>query len=276
MCLLAPVIQRVRHSEKAADREFTEPQEMICTMRVWHKTNTPSASAVTRKIGMTKARSFERGPPRQPQRDNHGPELLLTSNEAPLMLHACCSGEFSDPITMSERFTSFGSGSVDKKGRRSNSRQRARIDTPVSTPKPLGDVTLGVSDIMVVDMFGRGSSHQCNITTLSNGYFEFTMENRNGQDILLAFLKATLPKDRVMGMNQRTGSELSNRTGQSERSAKSFDVEAFTATRMQDRLQSETISEKLRRKVVRVFSSFEESKCVHGRVQDPDVYQRYD
>jgi hypothetical protein len=232
-------------------------------MRVWHKTNTPSSCSVVRKIGTTKARSFERPPQMQPQRANNGPELVLTPTESPVMLHACCSsGEFADPITMSERFTSFGSGSVDKKnGQHNTSRQRVRISTPVAAaPKALGDVTVPIADIMVVDMFGRGSSHQCNITTISSGYFEFTMENRNGQDILLAFLKATVPKDRVMeGVSYRSGSELSNRTGQSD-SGRSFDVEAFTAKRMSERLRSETISEKLRRKVVRVFSSFEESK----------------
>jgi hypothetical protein len=240
---------------------------MICTMRVWHKTNTPSSSSVVRKIGMTKTRSFDRPQnmqqQQQPKRNDQGPELILTPTESPVMLHACCSGEFSDSITMSDRFTSFGSGSADnKKGRKNTSRPRARISTPMAAaPKALlSDLTIPTEDVMIVDMFGRGTSHQCNITTISNGYFEFTMENRNGQDILLAFLRTTLPKDRVMEtMQNRTSSELSNRTGQSD-SAKSFDVEAFTAKRMSERIRSETISEKLRRKVVRVFSSFEESK----------------
>lgn len=265
---------------------------MICTMRVWHKTAVPNDDTViVRKIGMARSRSFESAHlsrhQKQQQRENSGPELVLTPIESPVMDHACCSSEFTDPITMSERFASFGSGSADKKGgagggpqHRSSSRTRSRPRTrrsstplggaPTSSltmrtmsPKALSNVTFPISDIMLVDMFGRGRSHQCNLTTLSSGYFEFTMENRNGQDILLAFLTANLPKERVMETlmsRHRTGSELSSRTGQSERSGKSFDVEAFTAKRMSERVSNETISEKLRRKVVRVFSSFEESK----------------
>ena len=230
-------------------------------MRVWHKTATPDSAAVIRTVGTNNTRSFD-GRFRH-KRADHGPELVLTPNESHVMVHACCSGEFSDPIQMSKRFTSFGSGSVDYgQSIRSTSRQRQRISTPITTTSRnsnanlLGEVTIPIADIVVVDMHGKGKSHQCNISTISKGYFEFSPENRNGQDILLTFLRVNLPKDRVMGTYNRQGSELSNRSS----GTKSFDVEAFTATRMSERLQSETLSEKLRRKVSRVFSSFEDRK----------------
>lgn len=230
-------------------------------MRVWHKTRTPHSNAVTRTVGMTHARSFDGLQQNRRNPQQHGPELVLTSNE-PVRIHACCSGEsFTDPISMPNRFMFRSASGVQRtNSHRSSSRPRQRISSTQSPnvtapPNVLGDVTIPLADIMVVDMFGQGNSHQCNLTTLSHGYFELTMDNRNGQDILLAFLNASLPKNRVMGY-KRTASELSNRSS----GTRSFDVEAFTATRMSERLKSETMSEKLRRKVVRVFSSFEDRK----------------
>ncbi len=252
ICIVFKQLQRVRYSELASHRAYSELQEMVCTMRVWHKTKTPSISSIVKQIEIKETRSFEYSPNRR-KPGEHGPELVLTPNQSPVMVHACCSGDFSEPLPMSKRFTSFGSGSLD---RWDLSRQRTSAP---ETKNTLGDVTIPVADIVVVDMFGKGASHQCNLTTMSNGYFELSMENQNGQDILLAFLNANLPKDRLMGsMMRRTNSELSCSTKST--AARSFDVEAFMARRMSERIKSETMSEKLRRKVVRVISSFEESK----------------
>lgn len=212
----------------------------------------PAASAVVKKVEITHSRSFDFTSQGKKQAQ-HGPELVLTSNQSPVMVHATSLGHFSEPLSTSRR---LGSGNINM-ARRSSSRQRTpRVEnTPV-----IKHFSVPVADIMVVDMFGRGDSHQCNITTMSHGFFELTMENRNGQDILMAFLNANLPKERVMGgMRKRTGSDLSSDTKST--GTASFDVEAFTATRMTERIQSETMSEKIRRKVVRVFSSFEERKC---------------
>jgi hypothetical protein len=85
---------------------------------------------------------------------------------------------------LSQRFDSFGIG-VGK--RRPPHPQR-------DAGKRLGDATIPVADIIVVDMNEKGDSHRTNITTVSNGFFEFTLENRNGQEVLLAFLKTSLPK----------------------------------------------------------------------------------
>lgn len=258
---------RVRHSEKASHRCLSEPQDMICTMRVWHKTTMPAASAVVKKIEISHSRSFDFSPHRK-KLPKHGPELVLTSNQSPVMVHANSLGHFSEPLSTSRR---LGSGNFNM-ARRSSSRQRTRNRECMDCTTVIKDFSVPVADIMVVDMFGSGDSHQCNITTMSHGFFELTMENRNGQDILMAFLNANLPKERVMsGMRKRTGSEISDDTKST--GTTSFDVEAFTATRMTERIQSETMSEKLRRKVVRVFSSFEElsaalTDCTCGCPQD--------
>ena len=223
-------------------------------MRVWHKTTMPAASALVKKIEITQSRSFDFSPQRK-KPAKHGPELVLTSNQSPVMMHANNLGHFSEPLSTSRR---LGSG-TNNMARRSSSRQRARTMDGMNSTTVLMDFSVPVADIMVVDMFGQGDSHQCNITTMSHGFFELTMENRNGQDILMAFLNANLPKDRVMGgTRKRTETDASVDTTSTGNA--SFDVEAFTATRMTERIQSETMSEKLRRKVIRVFSSFEERK----------------
>jgi hypothetical protein len=237
---------------------------MMCTMRVWHKTSMPAASAVVKKVEITQSRSFDFSPQRKKPAE-HGPELVLTSHQSPVMMQANNLGHFSEPLSTSRR---LGSGNINM-ARRSSSRQRTRTLDGMNCTPVLKDFSVPVADIMVVDMFGQGDSHQCNITTLSHGFFELTMENRNGQDILMAFLNANLPKERVMGgTRKRTGTDCSIDTTSTGNA--SFDVEAFTATRMTERIQSETMSEKLRRKVVRVFSSFEERKCDSPALRNPN------
>jgi hypothetical protein len=210
---------------------------------------------------MKHSRTFEFAP-KGNRNEGQGPELVLAPNQAPMMIQACCSaGGLSEPMPMSDRFSAFGSGTVEKNGHRSSSRQRMRLLTPTAIPQDaLGSVTIPIADITAVDLFGGANLHQSNITTTSCGHYELTMENRNGLDMLVAFLKAGLPKDRVKGgsIHHRTGSQLSRNSGSTANG--SFDVEAFTAERMAERMENETVSEKLRRKVVRVFSSLEESK----------------
>lgn len=172
------------------------------------------------------------------------------------MIYGCCSGDLGNPITLSKRFASFGSANApDSFNNNTNASNTERQQPP--KPKTLGIVTIPIADIMVVDMYGAGDSHRANITTMSFGYFEFTLESRNGQQVLLAFLKASVPKERVM---DGQGYGIPRTPSQTSASTRSFDVEAFTASRMAERLESESFSEKLRRRVVKVVSSIEESK----------------
>ena len=242
-------IQRVRHSPFATNREFTDAEEMICTMRICP----PLARPARLHLGVKKSRSFgsptlDRSKLLDASHQHSGPELVLTAihNSA---LNACCSGELGSPIQLSERFISFGSSSSPLAESNNDKRKRRTI----------GDVTIPIGDIMVVDMYGANDSHRANITTMSHGYFEFTLESRNGQEVLLAFLKANLPKDRVMDGNlPRSPSQISQSTRSS--ASKSFDVEAFTARRMAERVENETFGEKLQRRLGKVVSSLEDRK----------------
>jgi len=150
---------------------------------------------------------------------------------------------------MSERFASFGSGE----------RTRRFVQEEASKGRTLGETSIQVSEIMVVDMNGEGGSHRTKITTMSSGLFEFTMDSQNGQEILLAFLKTYLPEERIMeGSIPRVNSTISQSTFSTTN--RSFDAEAMTASRMKEIMRQETYSEKLMRQMQQIISNFDESK----------------
>jgi hypothetical protein len=207
-------------------------------------------------VYLKKTRSFG-SPVFDSTREQHhqqGPELLLIPviNNS---LQGCCAGEFDNPIPFSERFASFGSNPdhTNKNSQNGAGGTNLRYEMSQNTKQPrLGDVTLPIADIMIVDMYGAGDSHRTNVTTISHGFFEFTLESKNGQEVLLAFLRASLPKDRIMD-GQIPPDSVS--TG-----SNSFDVEAFTASQFAERMERESFSEKIRRRVGRVVSSIEDSE----------------
>jgi hypothetical protein len=73
------------------------------------------------------------------------------------------------------------------------------------------------------------------------GYFEFTFPTANAHDILMAFLTNTLPYERICKATT-TPSHFDP--------ADSFDVETLTAKRMHERVEAETLAEKMRRKMI--------------------------
>ena len=152
--------------------------------------------------------------------------------------------------------------------RRVRSNQHPQQRKSFVQPSTKDDITIPISDIIKVDMYGEGDTiHRTNITTASHGYLEFTLDNRNGQEVLLAFLKANLSKERMVVDSSSAGTgcnaiphQTKSSCDETVDSSQSFDVEKFTATRMTDRLQCESFGEKVRRKVGRVFLSIEEGK----------------
>jgi hypothetical protein len=278
----------VRHSETATERQFTEIEDMTCTMRVWHKTSERPSSEQNLPIAVDMKphhgpshlleggrRSFFLPAKREGQ---PGPELILTpvSNALVEQPHLCCSADFgTDPIPLSDRFVSFGSvdnsisnrsgrGSVTRSPKASFSSFRRDVtgdnDNTTTARRILGAMTIPVRDIMM--MYTTGSSkdpsevNRINITTMSSGFFELTMDSTNGRDVVKAFLKASMPKERVVASG-----DLSRTRSGSTQSTKSFDVEAFTATRMSERLKSESLTEKVQRRIDRFVTSLNESKC---------------
>lgn len=282
------------------NREFTVLQEMMCTMRVWQKTRgvppAGSAAAATTTSGGSPHHKADGGSHRTPLSSpfdsaslripasefrNTGPELVLTPLINPLLAAAeqqqqqqhyaqqlCCVSDFSNPFPT--EFTSFGSGSPTAAPDGTIERLRLSSSGVVrgSHRPALGTVTIPMRDILLVgvsdtDTTGsnKNAQHRTTVATASAGFYELAMDNTNGQLVLMTFLKANLPKSKVGDLNRnlelpRSPSNLTQNT----LSTKSFDVEAFTATRMTERLQSESVAEKVQRRIHRLVTSLEESE----------------
>eukprot|EP00980_Cylindrotheca_fusiformis_P026944 scaffold18138_cov128-Cylindrotheca_fusiformis.AAC.10 len=230
----------IRKAGVDSKKKFSEPEDMMCTMRIWHGS----------KTGFPMKKALSSGNQKFPSNKNQQAgcsEILLK----PIQRHPSAartsnrSDEFQS-LRVSKRFASFGSVGEPN-------RFQMQQSEPTSA---IGNVKLLVPDIVVVDMHGNSKSHTINLTTMSQGYYEFTM-NRNGQEILLAFLKANLPKDRIMGCVPRSRSDVSHNTS-STSGNKSFDVEKLTTNKMTERIENETLVEKVRRKVSRAFASLED------------------
>ena len=104
--------------------------------------------------------------------------------------------------------------------------------------KPLPQpYSIPVYDVVVVDSMGSRQSGIF-LTTQSMGYFEFTFYTSNAHDVFMAFLTSTLPYERI---THTCSTPL-------EACTSSFDVETLTATRMYQRVEAETLSERVMRK----------------------------
>lgn len=211
---------RVRRSIYASNPKFEEAQEMTCTMRSWQALDS-SWQALDASHHTATA--------------HEGPELVL--RRVPTSpLHN--DGQFS------ERFQSFGS---------SGSLKRAAAEAgEVGYQPPTQPRSIPVGDVVVVD--AHPSSSLLFVTTISHGYLEFSFADGNAHDCLLAFLSSSLPMERIVTHEV----EQRGRSSCSSADSCSFDLDAFTANRMEERVRSESFGEKMQRKIARFAMCFEE------------------
>ena len=206
-------------------------------MRIWQEQQSPPTSRQSR-IGRKLV--VEEGPEIifKPALSNHGASI-----------QGCCSSELpGNPISFSKRFASFGSSGGP-----------LQPQNVVQKPQPasMGKIVIPIHDILAVEPSQEG--YRTILTVKEKGLLEVTLENRNGMEILLAFLRARLPNERMMDDNASMAKSQSSMS-QTSRSSKSFDVEAFTASRMAERIEHETLGEKIRRRVGKLVSSLEEGE----------------
>jgi hypothetical protein len=213
-----------------------------------------------------------------------GSEIIFTPSlrHNTAIVQSCCSGDMPEnPISFSKRFASFGSSSRPPV-------QAQAVDQNHINSTSIADVTIPIHNILTVEPLQ--DSYRIILAVKERGLFEVSLENRNGMEVLLAFLRARLSSDRIIDDNTSLANQ--SNMSQNSRSTKSFDVEAFTASRMAERIQHETFSERLRRKVGKFISSLEEgmlTDCVwylsylfivmhmHTRISlDIGSFQRYD
>ena len=180
-----------------------------------------------------------------------GPEIIFIPalSNSGAAIQGCCSSELpGNPISFSKRFASFGSSGAPLQPQ--NAVQKPKLAS-------MGKVAIPMHNILAVEP--SHEAYRTILTVKEKGLFEVSLESRNGMDILLAFLRARLPHERIMDDNASLAKSQSSMS-QTSRSTKSFDVEAFTASRMAERIQHETLAEKMRRKVGKLVSSLEEGE----------------
>ena len=130
--------------------------------------------------------------------------------------------------------------------------------------------SIPISDILVVETHRRHppssssssvrrhsaatAMHQLSITTRSFGVFELNCDGINGHDILLAFLHASLPTERIVdhGKDRASSRTIIRPT------SSNVSMDGFTARKVQERGEQETWPEKLSRRMGKVASSFQE------------------
>jgi hypothetical protein len=176
---------------------------------------------------------------------HQGPELLLRSVNL-------SSTSLSN---LSERFQSFGSnGNNALRSSRHEVKKSAsdfRSPSPLKRSQPMG-YCIPLSDVVVADVH---DDHLLFLTTQKQGFFEFSFDSKNAFDLMTAFLGAWLPEERITRMKNESTSATTFLDP-----ICSFDVEAFTNTRIQEKVKHETLSEKMRRKVVHIAFQMGESE----------------
>jgi hypothetical protein len=233
---------------------------MTCTMRDWVESPRRRSSLTgASKAPTTGAVDNEEklGTIEQPPKRDC-PELILSPTSSIL--------DRNKPIVVSEvtrQRNRSGSGSRQRSSSgaksRPNSIDRRRIwnefyaeDNANKPPRlPPKSYTIPMTEIVVVDSVGTHSNnYPVLVTTQSMGYWEFSFFTSNAHDVFLAFLTNALSPERV----------LRSCNTPVDAGSKSFDVETLTAQRMQQRVQGETLTERVRRKVNFIANRLDECK----------------
>lgn len=115
-----------------------------------------------------------------------------------------------------------------------------------------------INTVEKVSSLFRG--HRLSFVTGTRGSYELEFENKNGQDIMMAFLQATLEPERFVNVDNCSKSVDASDTASY---LSTLDVEKLTE-RLAEQESEETMTERLRRSVGRMVSGIEESKCPAG------------
>lgn len=226
-------VQRVRRSPYSQNPEYEEACEMTCTMRNWQPKRMKHSDRTLQLLRGSDA-------------FHQGPELLLKA------VHSSNTNLSQlDMRAGSERFHSFGSsGQLRSRQQVWNAEKPSRQASPLK--RPMG-ICIALSDVVVADV------HDVNLvylTTNKSGYFEFSFLSRNARDMMCAFLSASLPEERILSSSLHEQHD----DGNWQVPTCSFDVEMLTNKRIQERVERETFSEKVKRKVSHVALQIEASE----------------
>jgi hypothetical protein len=245
-CSLYCITQRVRRSELTTTPDYDDAQEMTCTMRNWEARKSPRPSSFTMKNSVSTSSLPVVGTILEG--DSHcGPELLLTP------LHDL-QGNREGSNSPRRRWKTQGRQVHPVNEAEEKKDYRAKCSS-YSVP---------INDIVVVETCTArkgASAHRIQITTLSLGYFDFDCISRNGHDIVLAFLQACVPVERILDgriTDDVPGIRLTSSTTSCFDNDMDLDVDALTAQHLKGQADRETWMEKMSRRTGKVVSSLSE------------------
>ena len=232
-----------------------EPLEMTCTMRHWDKASPKFLSR----------RSLASVSPHNTT--NTGPELLLTPVQDMLPPTAV--------RTRSSQNIMSGAGNSASPLRRRSSFRTSGANGSSSSMRQLAPVSviiLPLADLVLADV--QNSKREFAWTTGSHGSWRIEGLDQNAFDILLAFLRARMPPERIVYQvvadddvqnpktpRSRNSSSNNNnphsipQSSSSVASSSCLDVDMLTAAHLKGRASQETLSEKMSRRVSHVLAA---------------------
>ncbi|CAB9501495.1 expressed unknown protein [Seminavis robusta] len=272
---------RVRRATCTSNLQYGEPQDMVCTIVNWDNTAPRRKSGSSAPEQHSLANQFESNSSHKVDPIPFGkvaaavtPTLFFqTRTYGGHTLEACCSlhsvssydssldpSIVSDPIETNNTDPAVGSMMTTSQRRQSLGKQQKKRRKTFSVPC----CSIKTVEKMVSSLF-RG--YRIFFVTGSRGSYELEFENKNGMDIMMAFLQATLPVERFIQSDGTAANNTSTDGGAGDDTSyiSTLDVEKLTE-RIAERQHTETMSEKLRKGVGQMVSSIEEmssSFCGH-------------
>lgn len=201
---------------------------------------------------------------------NNGPELLLTP------VRELLSSRDESPVRRLSRPRSRNDPDNDQND---GDDDDDLVDDPTRSA-----LSLPIAEILIIDTSGKpptvpaqqqqtssssSSSHQQRslsgrltiyITTLSLGYYEFQCLNRNGHDILMAFLRASVDPERIVEGNHHNSfhPDLRSTSSVASSSCLDLDMDALHDKHFSKHQQYESWPEKMGRRVNKAISTLSE------------------
>ena len=135
----------------------------------------------------------------------------------------------------------------------------------VPAPPPLPSYRFPASDIIVVDVVADSEditpaaerSRRIYLTTISSGYFECSFDSLNSHSVMVAFLKAVLPSERI---NRKGELKTNNQEAFAATMSccttdirETYDMENFTARELKETVERESLFDKLRSRISHIF-----------------------
>jgi len=198
---------------------------------------------------------------RSTSRDNNASSILTFSKEKRKSIDTKVSNSDLNRSALPPKILKVRQDSVDG-GQVDESRENA--DCTTTQRNTFNAHVVPVTDIVNVDLYGMHGTRskessglvttcleiencrRMSIVTTTNGYFQFTFDSKNGHDVMVAFLQSCVPTERfTTGALERQPSH---------KSSQSFDIEKLTAKEIKGWVDTETVTDRLRRRMFLVAS----------------------